>query len=63
MAARSAEFEKQKNNIDNRYQQLIFQCEKSIKERKLWLQKTIELINDSNRNMDNLKANLTNQIT
>ena len=63
MAARSAEFEKQKNNIDNRYQQLIFQCEKSIKERKLWLQKTIELINDSNRNMDNLKANLTNRTT
>lgn len=62
MTARSAEMEKQKNGCDSRYQQLMQQCENSIKERKLWLQKTIELINESNKNMETLKANLKNQI-
>ena len=45
MNDRSAEMEKQRNNSDSRYQQLILQGEKNIKERKLWLQRTIELIN------------------
>lgn len=63
MSDRAAEMEKMRNSSDNRYQQLIQQCERSIKERNLWLQRTIEMINESNKNMSDLKSKLTNQIS